>query len=492
MVDIFPTPRPIPRPPGRHFTTTIQGYDAVDDRGRRRPPPKQTMHEDEHARQRDRLILSASSRDLARNFAIAAWAIRKHLDYIADFTFQAQTPDSGFNKDFEAWHALQAKAENFDVAGRHSQRRAVRLAEAGKTVDGDHWWLKLAPNQGSPLRGKRQLIEGDRIDMPSGDLPKNSKPEEWINGCRIDLNTGRTIAVGVCKRVGRNRKELQRIVAARNISQLAAFEFRVDQIRGISPIASALNWFRDTYEGFEYALAKMKIAQLFGLQITRHADTSGSAIGPHSLEGDADSDGVPDSAPRIELNRGPFVAELEPGEEIKTIDGGAPAAETTAFLNLMILISIKCLDLPISFWDEGSTNFYGSRGGMIQYLHSCNNKVLDLQDFQNADLRWRAGLAVEDGELVLPSGKDLDFLKFEYVPGGVPWFDSAKESRGQAMSIAMAQTSPQRVCRETGTDFFKNVDDIAEAMKYASEKGVSLTFADAAAFAPEITVQAAQ
>jgi len=445
------------------------------------------MSEDDHARAKDRQKLTASSRDLAGNFVIASWCLRKHLDYVADFVFQAKTTDKGFNVELEDWHAEQAKKHNFDVAGRHCQRRAVRLSEAGKMIEGDHWWLKLAGPPGGAFRGKRQMIEGDRIFMPEASIPKNSKPEEWVNGLRVDPETGRLIAAAVCRRVGRSRKELQRIVSARNILQHAAYEFRVDQVRGISPITASLNWYRDLYEGFEYHLAKMKLAALFGLQITRQASGDG-AFENYENEVDTDGDGEADAGPRIDLNTGPFVTELEPGEEVKTIEGKTPAAETVTFLELMMMIALKACDIPYSFWDESFTNFYGSRGGLIQYLHSCHNKVLDLQDLQDDDLRWRLGLAIEDGSLVLPSGKDFSFLRWEYIPGGVPFWDSAKEARGQAMTIAMGGSSPQRMCNEIGTNFYRNIDEIAEAMAYAASKGVPLAFADASAFAPEITV----
>jgi hypothetical protein len=56
------------------------------------------------------------------------------------------------------------------------------------------------------------------------------------------------------------------------------------------------------------------------------------------------------------------------------------------------------------------------------------------------------------------------------------------------MSIAMGQTSPQRVCRETGTDFYQNILDIEEALKFAGDHNVALHVADSTAFRPEIAV----
>lgn len=453
-----------------------RGYDATDGRGRRRPPASRTSHEDVHADARSRLILSGSTRDLARNFSIAAWAIRKHLDFVADFTFQAKTSDEGFNRYLEQWWVERTKKYNFDVAARHSHRRAIRLVEAGRIVDGDCYWLKLRD-------GRIQALEGDRIANPEGG-------DDWVNGVRIDPNTGRALAYGICRRIGNTRKELQRIVPARNVLPHAAYEFRYDQVRGISPITSALNWYRDCYEGFDYALAKMKVGQLFGLQVLTDVGSLGPFTGPGTATytEDADGDGVNDSAPRIDLKQGPFVTELDPGERIEVVESKTPSAETVEFLKLMVHIALRSLDIPYSFFDESFTNFYGSRGGLIQYLHSCDSKVRDLQEFQDEHFRWRAGIGIETGELDLPSGKGFEFLAWEFVPGGVPWWDPVKEARGQAMGIAMGVTSPQRVCREIGTNFETNIDEIAAAMAYARSQNVPLVFADSSAFRPEITV----
>ena len=103
---------------------------------------------------------------------------------------------------------------------------------------------------------------------------------------------------------------------------------------------------------------------------------------------------------------------------------------------------------------------------------------------------WRLGLAVADGELTLPSGKEFAWLNWEFIPAGVPWWDPVKEIRGAAMGVAAGFTSPQRVCREAGTDFETNIREIAEAQRIAQREGVDLVFADSSAFAPEIAVEA--
>jgi len=459
------------------------GYDAVESSGRRRAPKTKTLDEDRQLTARKRRILSATTRDAARNFAIAAWAIRKHLDYVSTFKFQAKTPDRPFNAALELVLEDLGKPHNFELTRRHPLRRAVRLTEACRVKDGDVLWVKFAPAAGLN-RGKVQVIEGDRIVDPPN-LNRRER-EEWRNGLRLSpAGITRDYGISYRDQSGTGFTRHRQIPAGNAF--LHAFYDRFDQGRGISPVAAALNWFQDTYEGFEYGLAKAKVAQLFGLKITRDGDTPFHGPGTATPTVDANSDGVEDSGYEVDLGKGPFQLDLNPGDDAEFLESKTPSAETVDFLKLMVAVALKSLDIPFSFFDESFTNFYGSRGGLIQYQKSCRTKIADIQELLNAWTAWRLGLMVADGSLQLPPGQLFDFLTWEWVPDGVPWWDPTKEVRGSAMAVAAAFDNPQRVCREVGTDVFENIDKTAEVLDYAREKGVPITFADATAFQPEIT-----
>lgn len=462
------------------------GYDATEDRGRRRAPPTVTKHEDKVATERKRRILSASTHDLYRNFAIAAWAIRKHLDYVSRFVFRATTDDEGFNHALEQYIAEKMKRGAFETTGRHHFERAVRLTEAGRLYDGDVFWVKMGRGAGRH-RGMVETIEGDRCRLPRHLMPRNmADPDKWVNGVRIG-SSNESLAFAFCDRVNGGSYALRRIVPAGNVMHHAFFE-RFDQFRGVSPIVSGLNWFRDTYEGFEYALAKVKMAQLFGLAFQR--DGTLNPFGPVQATRDSDGDDEADSGFETELPQGMFSLDLDVGEKAEILESKTPAAETVAFLKLMIHVALKSLDIPFSFFDESFTNFYGSRGGLIQYLHSVKEARAGLQQHQSYWANFRLGVGIADGEFDLPSGKDFSYISYEFVPLGIPWWDRSKEVRGAAMEIAAGLSSPQRVCREIGTDFEQNIREIKAAQDFASANGVPLVFADSGAFRPSITVGA--
>jgi capsid protein len=453
------------------------GYDAADDRGagRRRDVSVAIYHEDLVATKQKRKILSGNSRDLVRNFNIVRWAVNKHLDYVTQFSFQAKTGDNAFDAALEGWMVRRSSRFRFDAAKRHNLARALRISEACRTVDGDVGWMKILRG---PLSGTVQGVESDLIQNPP-----NSKGD-WLNGVRLS-RAGAAEKYGLFARDGRGYK-FAREVPSDDLYLHGWFEDRFDQVRGISPVTSSLNSFRDVYEGMDFALAKLKVAQLFGLKIKRNA--TGAAWGTEEATEDADADGTNDSSYEVNLNRGPFQLDLEPGDDADFMESGTPATETVNYLKLMIQVALRSLDIPYSFLDESFTNFYGSRGGLIQYQKSCKRKLCDNQELLNWWTAWAIGLAVFTGELELPPGLIFGDIEWEWVPDGIPWWNPSQEARGEAMAVAMGASSPQRVCRERNTDFFQNIDEIAVAMEYAKSKGVPLTFADSSAFAPEITV----
>lgn len=447
---------------------TAEGYDAVRDTPRRKPARQRLRSEDHTLMPADRNRLTATTRDVQRNFAIAAWAIRKHLDYVASHTFQAATPDKGFNKALEQWLKEWSKRENCDVARRHRLDRMMRLAEARRCVDGDVLLYRLAT-------GRLQAIEGDRIRLARHGVPRGIDSADWAHGVRTNA-AGEARAFMVCNRTKHGAGfEFRTILPARHVYQHAFFD-RFDQVRGISPIAAALNTFRDAYEGIDYALARAKVSQLFALAITSKAVDEG--------EGDEDEES---GGYDVKFDQGPIKLELDPDDDAKFLESQQPSNQFREFMQICIAVALKSLDIPFSFFDESFTNFFGSRGGLMQYIKSCKAKRRDVQEMLDWVTGWRLGLAIEDRELALPRGWDRADLRWQWVPDGVPWWDPAKEARGHGMAVAAGFDTFEHVVRETGGgtgDVFENIDRNAEVIEYAKSKGVPLVLPGAAAFNP--------
>jgi capsid protein len=444
------------------------GYDAISARGRRRAPQTRIKHEDLILKNGDRKKLVATAQDVQRNFAIAAWMIRKHLDYVATFRFQSKL-GIDFDDEVESYMARWGSRHNCDLRRQHPFRRIVRMAEARRIVDGDFFLLKMSGD--GVTRGKLQAIESDRVETPK-DPPPGFRPEDWKNGVRTTVG-GTPQEYCINRRDDYGNLSFERFVPADSLFVHGWYD-RFDQVRGISPIAAALNTLQDTYEGFDMAFAKLKVSQLFALAFYREADVGFDAT---TATLDKDDDGIADSGYEVDFGAGPVQLDLNPGDKAEFLESKSPAAETVAFLEMMIQVALKSLDLPYSFYDEAHTNFFGSKGSLQNYRKSCEAKQADLIELLDEITSWRLGMAIFDGDLVLPGGIDFTDLVWEWVPAGVQWWDPAKEVRGYTMAIAAGLDNPQRICRETGTDFFENVDAIAEAIEYAKSRGVNLQMA---------------
>lgn len=460
--------------PARQLTTG-GGYDATVDNGKRRPASGATRSEDRVLFPSARHKLVGGTRDLARNFAIARWAVGKHVDFVTKFNFYSHTGDKKLDQQIEAIVAEDSKRDNNHVAGRHRLARFMRIQEFRKIIDGDIGILRVRGKRG----GKLQMIEGDRIRDPSSDhmiYPWN-EVRRWVHGVLIDDSQGGAALEYAIHNRGRDGSQFvfDRTIPAHRLFLNAYYE-RADQIRGISPISSAINSFQDVYEGIDYALAKAKVEQLFALVFKRQAEEG--LTGNETPTEDADGDGTDDSGYEVDFGKGPVQLDLDPGDEAEFLESNTPSTQFQDFMQLVVMIALKSLDLPYSFFDESHTNFFGSRGSWMHYEESAHAKREDNIELLDWITRWRLMLAILDGRLELPRRWSVQDLIWEWVPRGMPWWDPAKEVQGELMAIGAGLDTPQRIIRARGTgpNWRSNIDQIADYLNYARERGVPILF----------------
>jgi len=428
------------------------GYDAIKTTGKRKSASAILKREDEQLKSRDRKQLIGTGRDLARNYSMVQWAVRKHLDYVTQYDFQMKSDDDDFNETVESLMKEWMRPHNCDTAGRHPFPRMLRMLESRRIIDGDCFLMKRR-------NGTLQTIEGDLIQDPD----RIARDQRWFNGCHVDAN-GRSIAWGLHKREQAGQTKFVKRVKASNMIQHACFD-RFDQCRGISPLAAAFNTFRDTYEGIDFQLALMKAQSLFAMVIT---SSSEDGIGETTKV----SDGY-----EVDFGKGPIKLEMENGEDAKFLKTDNPGSDTQAFLNLVLGMALKALDLPFNFYDESHTNFFGSRAAWLLYDRSCHAKRADVLEVLRKITVWRMQLWIQSGAIRLPAGKTINDVPFHWVTRGMPWWDPAKEIAGDLLAISSGLDNPQSVCRRTGTDYEENIKQIAKAMAIAEENEVPVAFA---------------
>lgn len=453
--------------------SSAERYDALNPSGKRRSPRATIQREDTYLRGNKRKKLQATSNDIVRNFSIAAWAVRRHLDYVARFEFQATNADEGLNREIEQLVAIQSRPLEFDRGGRFGREKAFRIAEARRVIDNDTFLVLLQS-------GRIQGIESDLCRDPDkleGKGSKENKPfqgHEWVDGIEVDF-AGLPRRYSFYGRDNGSNYVHRKNVAARNVIHYGFFDrYASEQIRGLSPIVASLNSFRDVYENFDYALAKSKIHQLFAIAVTRKAEEALDT--QFGADNDEEGDDETTPPPRdIDLTGGPMILDFEAEEMASVIESKNPSNEFQSFSQLVTMCALKALDIPYSFFDESHTNFSGSRGSWLHYERACMDRRDDQLEMRRRWTLFQLQRWTLNGLLTLPAGMTIGDLKWSWIPKGMPWWKPSEELTADLKAIAAGVTSLPDVCAKNGTgDPKDNIRKTAEVIKYAREVGEEL------------------
>lgn len=470
------------------------GYDAVTDRGRRRPSAADVRSEDLMLNSQQRRQVSSDVHDLQRNFSLCAWAIRRHLDFVASFRFHARTPDEGFNRELESLMTQYQRPYHCDAAGNHPFPRLLRLTEAGRVVGGDCGLVGMAD-------GSLVGIEGDRIRNPDNTATVAGEAENkrrWVHGVEVN-GRGRRLRYGVHARQG-NGFVFDRTVPASRFF-FHGFFHRFDQIRGITPLTAAVDAMKDAYDIKEYARLKSKAAQIVTLAIYSDLqDTAGELYNtvPQTADvnGDGDEDDDEDQGDRYEIDfsNGPQKLELEQGDRAEIVQDKTPSTEMVNFLNVSMASAIKALDIPWNFWDEAHTNFFGSRAAWLLYDRSCQDKRADVLELLRKITIWLVQTWIRNEvlgnglQLSLPSGWTMEDIKFEWVPVGVPWWKPQEELTTELQAVAAGVMDPYTVCKMHGFgDYEDNVRNTLRALKFAQDTATEMEVDWTPVFIPNVS-----
>lgn len=400
----------------------------------------------------------ATTRDIIRNITIAGWMVRCHLDYVSRFNFQAATGDDALDDAIERLIERDSRRGNFDVRGRLSRPKAARMMEARRILDGEIFVTKLAG-------GRVQLVEADRIRTP-GEVPAGYDLTDYQDGLLISPG-GRLRSVIVCRRGDGGKGYIfERLIDARNVWQHAYWDttYRVDQLRGISPLMPAINSLQDVYEGFDLAMAKAKVAQMFGLIFYRDAvEEAEGWQARREQTNDADNDGLDDETGEaaadqdryvVDPGSGPFKLELDQGDKAEFLSTNTPESELLEALKFAVDLGLKGLDIPYSFWDARAVNYYSRKADIQQYEASAQAKRDDNRQLWDEWTAWRLRLHILAGELELPGAMTLEDVRWDWVAAGMPWVDKLRDMKADELALQIGQDSRVRMARRNGNNAY--------------------------------------
>ncbi len=439
------------------------GYEATVSGTRRKAPVSDVKGEDDHLNPIERRALISTTRDLRRNFALSAWMIRKHLDFVATHEFQSKTGNKEFDEKFESLMLWWGNKRNFDVAERHSMHGFIRLAESGRCVDGDFFIQKTR-------KGRLVGIEGDRIANPVMGVRRNKIiMKDYKRGVKVN-KAGKAVSYLLNNRVNDGSQlQFDRTLNARDIIHFSYWD-RIDQIRGISPLAPGINPMQDTREAIVYALGRAKVSQLFALALKRSSGDS-----PGQISGGTDADGDEDKSEFVvDFNTGPVQLDLDPEDEATFLESKQPSTELQTFLHSVIGLALKSLDIPLSFYDEAYTNYSGARQALVLYFQSAKEKQRAVQDLLNELTHWRLMLWILDGIITLPGNMTISDVLWEWHPAGIPWIDPAKETIGDMKAVELGVSTRQQIVKRAHGKSWKNdvLPELKEEKKLMEEAGL--------------------
>lgn len=444
-------------------------YEATQPSTKRRKPSTIVKSEDHELNDVKRRTMQATNLDLLRNLTIAGWMIRKDSDFNSTFGFQVKTKDRGFNRAFEQFMAWATRPGRFEISGRFDLDSWLLVAHPTVLLGGDLWIQKF------PSTGMIGAIEPDRVVLPqSGDVPVEiaAQRDKWVNGVLADEN-GRVRNISVCKRTKGGSYEFQRLLSGRNIWQLADIN-RFDNLRGVSPLAPAVNELVDTHEMFSHAKARAKLAHMFGLAFFRSdkyeeawLQANIDSLGEDDTEEEGEDTPIPgqtNSYP-VPLKGAPFKVEMGVGDRLEWLNSNINASDTAKIVELLIMLALKGLDIPMSFYDEARTNYYASKGAKELYFQACRRKRKPNLQFLRRYTLWRTKIAILNGEFSLPRGKTMEDVAFEWIPTGTFWLDRLREYKADSLAVENGQTSTVRLGYRDGYDAYDILEEQTEYEK---------------------------
>lgn len=435
-------------------------YDCVERPGNTRPAYYSSRSEDRELTQYQRQLMISEARSQIRNFTMAGFVLRKHLQFVSYYRFAANTPDEHFNEELERRVNRWKKRRNCDASNRYGFDQLIYLIESHRALDGDVGVLLLS-------NGKVQIIEGDRIRTPMDIRAR----EQWEHGVKVN-DWGMPLAYAIHDRNPQGGYTLSRIVNSRNLRLLGYFS-RKDQQRGIPLAAPAIKQFAYLYESIDLALVKQKLEQVLGLKTTLEEDSSfGEKQSRDQRQEALEHQIIETFGPQImRLN-------LKIGENAEFIQSNNPSGNFQAFCDRVLQMVFAAYDIPFSFYDGSRTNFYGSRGEFEQFMDGVERKqapTIELLDEMTLD--WLIPLWEDDDldPLVIPNGWTYDDLGdwCGWSGAGMPMWRLLEYVKDTQVAFDLFLLSPFEVARSYGMDLKHNIRDVALMKELASAAGLS-------------------
>lgn len=282
---------------------------------------------------RERFALIRAARDLADNFPPVRSLLLKFATYVSGrIAYQARTGDHNVDTQIERyWNKW---CNECDFLGRHNFTTLLQLAVTAMLRDGDCGFIIV--RDGEDL--KLQSVEADRIGSPYD----RTDTDKYIGGINVD-DYGRPVSYTIFTRTINNQYISPVDIVAKEFIHLFDAA-RLDEYRGRSAFATALNATRDLQEAIKAEVQAIKYASYQSGVIT--TESGAADAGDYFARGNSNDQG---QVARLQSLDPGTVNYLGSGEKMEMFKSDRPTGAFGEFIRLIQAHICMSVGLPYGF-----------------------------------------------------------------------------------------------------------------------------------------------
>lgn len=412
--------------------------------------------------------VKARARDLERNSDIMNSVVGAFKRNVvgSGFSIQAKTEEPDLNKEIERAWKRWCKKQNCDVTGTQSLNQIIRMAVERKKIDGGILFVKRYTKEGF-VPFKLQMIEVDELDI--GTMNPKTAGNKVVGG--IEYNSfNRPVGYFIHQYDidGYGMREPIYIEAKDVIFYFT--KKRPTQLREMSDMAATIPRIRDVNEFMMAVSVKERIEACLSVFIKRGVPTTGigrpngSSTDRTSYEGKLLSPGM--------------IKELNAGDEIQVVNPAGQGADATSFTKLQqrLIGAGQGISYEATSRDMSEANYSSARQGMIEDDQTYGEEKELLIEVLDEIYETFVISAVLCGAISIPRfwEEKERYLAHDWTQEPRPWIDPQKESNANKTALQTGQKTFKQIAAESGRDWRDQVDDMAEVIEYAKEKGLDI------------------
>lgn len=418
---------------------------------------------------RDNAMLVARARDLVRNNAVVAGAIRKIVNNVIHTGIrpqaQARGADGGpssLNRAIEdAWRAWAAS---------NGFRQVQELALRHWWIDGEvlvHLWIDQDRLDRGLCPLRLTVLEQDMLDVSvHGALDNGHTAKRGIefdaknDPVAYHILTTHPGDAGITA-LGLDTKRID----ARDILHIFVPE-RASQTRGVSMMAPVIQEMTDLSEYQVNERIAARLASAFGIFVKSSMDLPGNALG--GLDGMADESAEPEMSDYIDPGRIQF---LPQGTEIQTAKSDRPGTTYEPYVKTSLKEASVGFGLRYGNFshDYADSSYSSERSAALDERRGWIGQQRVIIDQLCAPVMRRFLEAAIVSGLLPDAAKDAPIA---WQAPGWPWIDPTKDAKGAQIELEMGVTTRRKIAAARGDDWDEIVEQLAREDQILRDNGI--------------------